>query len=153
MMNWLCSGILKSFPNKTQTDIYFLLDNPIDGTDQLFEDGTINRILTGFNVKVTYHYANPLEQFKFHLQNIGLKYGFDNGYEWIICPQDDQKIEDPFLLTNIQKLKERWKIGLIGGRDGFNYLDYKNASGSLFSTPTGEGYRYFSTVNQCKPLT
>jgi GT2 family glycosyltransferase len=139
MVNWLCSGLIKSFPNK-EVDVYFLLDNPIDGTDQLFEDGTVSELLKGFNVKWTVHYANPLEQFKFHLQNIGLKYGYDNGYDWIICPQDDQKIEDPFLIHILSMMIS--EVGLIGGRDGFNSLDFKNATGSLFSHPTGDGYKY-----------
>jgi len=151
MMNWLCSGIIKSFPNK-EVDVYFLLDNPIDGTDQLFEDGTISRILHGYNVKWTYHYANPLEQFKFHLQNIALKYGYENDYDWIICPQDDQKIEDPFLLRNLQLKYNGWDLGLIGGRDGFDTLDFKNGFGSLFSHPIGENYTWlkngeFKVVN------
>lgn len=143
MVSWLCSGILKSFPNK-EVDVYFLLDNPIDGTDQLFEDGTVSRILRGYNVKWTYHYANPLEQFKFHLQNIALKYGYENGYDWIICPQDDQKIEDPNLFYSVTQLLKNDKIGLIGGRDGFDTLDFKNASGSLFSHPTGENYSWLT---------
>lgn len=138
MISWLCSGILKSFkPN--EVDIYFLLDNPIDGTDQLFEDGTVHSILKGFNVKWTYHYANPETQFKFHLQNIALQYGLDNGYEWVICPQDDQKIEDPFLLSNLKILDNN---GLVGGRDGFDALDYKDGCGSLFSHPVGPGYTW-----------
>lgn len=140
MMNWLCEGIRKSF-TPGQVDVYFLLDNPIDGTDQLFEDGTITGLLTGYNVKWTYHYANPLHQFKFHLQNIALKYGYENGYDWIICPQDDQKIEDPFLLGNIQRFRAE---GLIGGRDGFDALDYKNGNGSLFSKPVGAGYTWLA---------
>lgn len=139
MINWLCSGILKSFPNK-EVDVYFLLDNPIDGTDQLFEDGTVSSILKGYNVKWSIHYANPLEQFKFHLQNIALKYGYENGYDWIICPQDDQKIEDPYLLDNFTDWNDN--VGLIGGRDGFNSLDYKDGYGSLFSHPVGEDYTW-----------
>ena len=138
MMLWICSGIKKSF-TPDQVDLYFLLDNPIDGTDILFEDGTIQELLPDFNIKWTYHYANPLEQFKFHLQNIGMKYGLENGYEWVICPQDDQKIEDPFLLQN---LKRFIREGLVGGRDGFDKLNYKDGSGSLFSHPIGEGYTW-----------
>lgn len=151
MMNWLCSGLYKSFKDK-EVDIYFLLDNPIDGTDQMFMDGTMDTILpkSRFNWHFTVHYGHPLEQFKFHLQNIGLKYGYENGYDWIICPQDDQKLEDPLLLQNIRKVYNDGRgpaatpqrIGLIGGRDGFDELDYKNAWGSLFSHPTGIGYKW-----------
>jgi hypothetical protein len=150
MINWLCSGILKSFPNRN-VDVYFLLDNPIDGTDQLFEDGTVGRILSGYNVKWTCHYGNPLTQFKFHLQNIALDYGVKNGYEWIICPQDDQKIEDPFLLENLVEFNHRNDIGLIGGRDGFNQLDYKNGFGSLFSIPLADGFKWLKN-GESKPV-
>lgn len=140
MMNWLCSGLYKSFKDR-QVDVYFLLDNPIDGTDQMFLDGTMEAILpkSRFNWHYTVHYGHPLEQFKFQLQNIGLKYGYENGYDWIICPQDDQKIEDPFLLQNLSDLDNQ---GLIGGRDGFDTLNFQNAAGSLFSHPTGEGYTW-----------
>lgn len=139
MLTWLCSGIRKSF-KPDQVDLYFLLDNPIDGTDMMFDDGSIQtHHLQGFNVKYSIHYAHPQEQFKFHLQNIGMKYGYDNGYEWIICPQDDQKIEDPLLLQNLKILDNN---GLVGGRDGFDKLDYTNGCGSLFSHPVGEGYTW-----------
>lgn len=140
MMNWLCSGLYKTFKDK-EVDVYFLLDNPIDGTDQMFMDGTMDAILpkSRFDWHYTVHYGHPLEQFKFQLQNIGLKYGLENGYEWIICPQDDQKLEDPFLMQNLHRFRNE---GLVGGRDGFDKLDYKNGCGSLFSHPINNGYTW-----------
>lgn len=134
MVRWICEGIIKSFPK--ETDIYFLLDDPIDGTDDVFEED-VPKWLNGYKIKVDIF---GKKSFKYELLNIALEYGLANGYDWIICPQDDQKIQDPYLLNDLSKFKE--PIGLIGGRDGFWKLDYKNATGSMFSVPTGENYRY-----------
>ncbi len=139
-VQWLLNGIQKSFKSE-QADVLFLLDNPIDGTDELFYSGKLDYY--GFNVKFEVYFENPLKQFKLMLQNKALKYAKENGYDLVICPQDDQKLEDPYLYGSISDAISRYKnVGIIGGRDGFETLDFKDAVGSYFSIPTGDGYMY-----------
>jgi len=133
MIDWIGWGLRRNFKPE-DVDILFLLDNPIDGTDDTIENYLIP-LMKEYNVKMEIYNKTP--QFKMELQNIALKYGIDNGYDIVICPQDDQKIQDPFLLKNIKNLMDIYgdRLGFIGGRDGHNDMSYSDISGSLFSHP------------------
>lgn len=135
MIHWLCTGIVKSFDPK-QVDVYFLLDDPIDGTDEVCEK-QVQGFLPGFNYKLDVFYKKG---FKTEYHNVAIKYALDKGYDWVIFPQDDQKIQDPFLVKNLLSLPSN--CGVVGGRDGFNDLTFTNAYGSLWSVPTAAGYQW-----------
>jgi len=73
---------------------------------------------------------------------MAMKYALDNGYRTLIAPQDDQKVTDPNLVANIERLLNYAgddNIGCIGLRDGFNDLSYKEMASSEWSESTFPG--------------
>jgi hypothetical protein len=126
-MPWLLGGIKETFtPDKV--DLLFVLDNPIDGTDTELID-LLDREFKDWNHKVVVFNE---EKFKFPIQNWMMRYCMEMEYKSLIAPQDDQRLTDPQLLPNLEKLFEVYgtALGCIGLRDGFG----KGYSGMFSST-------------------
>lgn len=132
MVEWLIDGIVDSF-NPFSVDILFVLDNPIDGTEKKILELCESK-LKGFHVFVKIF---RVETYKFPCQNWAMEYAGVNGYISVICPQDDQRITDKYLLKNIDKAFDVYGdlLGCIGFRDGFDY-GYQNMISSEWSEST-----------------
>lgn len=118
MLDWIVDGIVESF-NPKDVDLLFVLDNPVDGSkEKLFF--IQNEKLKNFNFIKQELYP---EQYKFRCQNYAMKYTVEHNYKAVLMPQDDQKITDKNLISNIEKIINQYgdKLGLIGMRDGFNF--------------------------------
>ncbi len=132
MLDWIADGILESF-TPDQVDLLFVLDNPIDGTElKIFE--IIQGKLKNYHCTVNVFRE---ETYKFPCQNWMMQYTIDNNYKSLIAPQDDQKIIDPKLIENIDKVFESYgeQLGVIGLRDGF-YYGYQDMISSEWSEST-----------------
>jgi hypothetical protein len=129
MLDWIADGILESF-SPERVDILFVLDNPTDGTEVKLE-AIIKEKLSNFKTAVKIF---DTETYKFPCQNFAMDTALIMGYRSVICPQDDQKITDPDLLKNIDKLFGEYeeKLGVVGLRDGFDF-GYGNMVSSAWS--------------------
>lgn len=129
MLDWIADGILESFTSD-QVDIIFVLDNPIDGTDEKLLE-IINNKLKFYSCLI---HIFKEETYKFPCQNWMMKYCIDNNYKSLIAPQDDQKIIDKNLISNIDNLYQAYKekLGVIGLRDGF-FFGYREMISSEWS--------------------
>lgn len=128
-IEWLIDGILESFDPK-QVDLAFVFDNPTDGSFGKFTE--LLPKLSAYNVvfvKVT-----GVDTYKFPCQNYLLEFAIEKRkYKTLICPQDDQKITDPYMIHNIENILDRDRhVGVIGLRDGFEF-GYGNMVSSSWS--------------------
>lgn len=129
MLEWLTDGIVENF-DPEKTDLLFILDNPIDGTDIKLKE-ILDTKLSKFK-HIGHSYFE--DTYKFPCQNMALKVCKDRNYDYVICPQDDQKITDKNLVENIENTIKLYgeNLGVIGLRDGFDF-GYGNMYSSEWS--------------------
>lgn len=129
MIEWIVDGIIHSF-KPTAIDILFVLDDPKDGSDKKIR-AEIKTRLKGFKCKVV---VLKQDTGKFTCQNLMMKYCLENKYKSLIAPQDDQKVTDKKLISNINKVFDKYgeTLGVIGLRDGFDF-GYQNMISSEWS--------------------
>lgn len=129
MIDWLIDGILHSF-KPDEVDLAFVFDNPTDGSFEKFNE-SIHR-LSGY--KIAYLKITGKDTYKFPCQNYLMEFAATQNYMTLICPQDDQKIMDEYLVHNIESTLTRvgTEVGVIGLRDGFSF-GYKDMVSSLWS--------------------
>lgn len=151
---WLCEGIRRSLPKGSIVD--FVFDNCTDESEKIFRDlirapreryGT----LRDFDVRC----FSSTKKLRMPNTNDAIDRFMQSDAALFLTPQDDMKLQDPYIAQNLTKLyQECANIGIVGMRDGIvpgHYYSSSHSPGGPFPTPTtylrsGE-YRKVDQVN------
>lgn len=136
---WLVNGIRQTFPYGTELD--FVMDNCTDDSRQ----NLINCIqsITGFpslgNYKV--RVFTGTKKYRWPNTNDAIERFMQSDCDLFVSPQDDQKLQNPFLMNDLFELYRREgidSVGIVGMRDGIDFAGKMHSS--PFSTSKADHY-------------
>lgn len=130
MVQWLCKGIKYFIPKGSHVDI--ILDNCTDKSKYWLENlgpySLENYVFNFYESTISYRWQNTNEAIKRFLKT---------DCDIFLSPQDDQKIQDAFLIQNLKDLYDQNKnVGIIGMRDGIINGRFWSAHHSLITDNT-----------------
>lgn len=138
-MPWLCEGIRKSLPAGSIID--FVFENCVDESEKIFRElvkapreryGT----LRDFDVRI----FTSTKKLRMPNVNDAIERFMQSDAALFLTPQDDMKLQDPYIAQNLTRLyQEVQNIGIVGMRDGIvpgHYYSANHSPGGPFPTPT-----------------
>lgn len=139
MLRWVCDGIKKSLPKGSIVD--FVFDNCTDDSEKIFQT-LINApadaygSLRGFEVR----WFSSTKKLRMPNVNDAIERFMKSDAVLFLTPQDDMKLQDPYIAQNLTKLyQECANIGIVGMRDGIipgRYYSSSHSPGGPPPTPT-----------------
>lgn len=139
MLRWITEGIKRSLPKGSIVD--FVFDNCTDDSENIFK--TLIKAprdqygsLRDFDVR----WFSSTKKLRMPNTNDAIERFMKSDAALFLTPQDDMKLQDPYIAQNLTKLyQECANIGIVGGRDGIipgRYFSSSHSPGAPFPTPT-----------------
>lgn len=135
MIGWMLDGISRNFkPSETRVVFYF--DGCKDDSLLMFEN-LVWYYLTRRDCPVT-SIVGPVQVYEGPAHNALIEEFMRTDSEFLIVPQDDQTFDGSVIKTleNI-RANLKGKLGVIGGRDGFDFYENTKAAGTQREWPGG----------------